>query len=64
MSEERKFMSHAERRRTEHGVYCMLTSDPPTISISRSRELLGFADMNQMRDWLDLYAKMQEDKIK
>lgn len=62
MSEERKFMSHAERRRTEHGVYCMLTSDPPEISISKGREILGFTDMNQMRDWLDLYDKMQKEK--
>jgi uncharacterized Zn finger protein (UPF0148 family) len=44
-----------DRERLEWLIYHCLQNDASPISISRGRELLGFEDMNQMRDWLKVY---------
>jgi hypothetical protein len=35
--------------------YCLCRTDPP-ISIGRGRELLGFKDMQEMRDWMEIMS--------
>jgi hypothetical protein len=44
-----------DRERLEWLIYHCLQNDASPISISRGRELLGFADMIQMREWMKVY---------
>lgn len=44
-----------DREALEWLVYHCLHSEVPCISISRARELLGYATMNDMREWLTHY---------
>ena len=37
--------------------WCLKQDDPP-ISISRGKELLRFADMEQMREWIRNYDRI------
>jgi hypothetical protein len=49
-----------DREALEWLVYHCLIEDNPPISIGRGKELLGFTDMQQMRDWRDEYKKLYD----
>jgi len=49
-----------DRINLEWLIYFALTQDEPIISISRGKELLGFTDMQQMRDWMNDYKVNEE----
>lgn len=40
-------------------VFHVLSDENPCISMSRGRELLGFRDMNQMREWMNDRVKIR-----
>ena len=48
-----KFKKTKDREYLEWLVYYCLISDVPPISTGRGKELLGFNDMQQMRDWMN-----------
>lgn len=46
-----------DRENLETLVWLALNADDPIISVSRGRELLGFATMEEMREWINKYAE-------
>ena len=48
-----KFKKTKDREYLEWLVYYFLISDVPPILTGRGKELLGFNDMQQMRDWMN-----------